>query len=35
LHIVDYIVKAHGGQVRVASAPGKGSTFSILIPEAA
>jgi signal transduction histidine kinase len=35
LHIVEYIVKAHGGEVRVSSAPGKGSTFTILIPEAA
>jgi signal transduction histidine kinase len=35
LHIVEYIVKAHGGEVRVMSVPGKGSTFTILIPEAA
>lgn len=32
LSIVQFIVSAHGGDVRVASAPGKGSTFSIHLP---
>jgi len=35
LAMVDYIVRAHRGRVRVESAPGKGSTFTILLkPEA-
>jgi len=32
LSLVAHIAKAHGGSVRVESAPGKGSTFSILLP---
>ena len=32
LTVVAHIAKAHGGRVDVESAPGTGSTFSILIP---
>jgi signal transduction histidine kinase len=32
LAIVKGLVEAHGGQVRVDSAPGAGSTFSVLLP---
>jgi signal transduction histidine kinase len=32
LTIVKRIVEGHGGEVRVESAPGRGSTFSILLP---
>ena len=32
LSIVDYIVRAHGGTVRVTSRPGAGSTFTICLP---
>ena len=32
LSIVDFIVRAHGGEVRVESQPGKGSTFSVVMP---
>lgn len=32
LALVTQIAKAHGGQVRVASTPGKGSTFSLFLP---
>ncbi|MFA5164319.1 MAG: ATP-binding protein [Candidatus Omnitrophota bacterium] len=34
LSIVKHIVQAHGGQVSVRSAPGKGTTFSFTIPKA-
>lgn len=33
LSIVKHIVQAHGGQVSVKSAPGKGTTFSFTIPK--
>ncbi len=32
LSIVDFIVRAHGASVRVESEPGKGSTFSVVMP---
>jgi signal transduction histidine kinase len=32
LSIVDFIVRAHGGQVRVESKPGAGSTFRVVTP---
>ena len=32
LAIVQHIVKAHGGRVEVASAPGDGTTFTIILP---
>jgi signal transduction histidine kinase len=32
LYIVDEIVRAHGGSLRVTSAPHRGSTFTILLP---
>lgn len=35
LSIVDYIVRAHGGEVRVESRPGGGSIFTLLLPAAA
>ncbi len=34
LAIVKHIVQAHGGEIRVTSEPGKGSTFTILLPPA-
>jgi signal transduction histidine kinase len=34
LSIVDFIVRAHGGSVQVESQPGKGSTFSVILPAA-
>ena len=32
LAMVHHIVKAHGGKVCVSSAPGAGSTFTVLLP---
>jgi len=34
LALVDHVVRAHGGTTGVESAPGRGSTFTIRIPEA-
>ncbi len=34
LSIVESIVKTHGGRVEVASRPGQGSTFSVVLPSA-
>jgi len=32
LAMVEHIVQAHGGTVRLESAPGAGSTFTVLLP---
>jgi signal transduction histidine kinase len=32
LSIVQFIVRAHGGSVRVSSQPGRGSTFTVTLP---
>jgi two-component system, OmpR family, sensor kinase len=32
LAIADWIVRAHNGEIRIISEPGKGSTFSVLLP---
>ena len=32
LALVQHIMEAHGGRVEVASAPGEGSTFTLVLP---
>jgi signal transduction histidine kinase len=32
LSVVDDIVKSHGGEIRAASKPGKGTTFTVMLP---
>jgi signal transduction histidine kinase len=33
LAIVNHVIKAHGGRVEITSAPGEGSTFTIVLPK--
>ena len=35
LSLVQHIMEAHGGSVEVESAPGKGSTFTLVLPDGA